>query len=53
VRAMVPPDLITMVVKSRGEIKNRTNFCRSSDHQMGLVDWCLTSLLVDSHHLHT
>jgi len=27
---MVPPDLIMMVVKSRGEIKNRTNFCRSS-----------------------
>ena len=28
---MVPPDLITMVVKSRYEIENRTNFCRSSD----------------------
>jgi len=31
---MVPPDLIMMVVKSRGEIKNRTNFCRSSDHEI-------------------
>jgi len=32
---MVPPDLITMVVKSRGEIKNWTNFCRSSDRRSG------------------